>query len=290
MSKIICQIIDSSGNLPRDIIERYNISETSFYFKFKDTDYMQENVDYETNEFFEHMEQNPNDIPKTSAPNIYDWLSLFQKRYASGARKFIVTTISEKLSTSFQTAMSAKEMFEEDHADVQVEVINSNTCACGQAAFEIWLAKIIDSGEDFAVIVKKAREMIPHINTLFAVDSLKYMQAGGRIGAAAAFLGMIINVKPVCEFVDGEVHVIKPVLGRKKSLRAMVDVAISRISNINRAIIVLQNAKSQKDADYMYQYLKEKTKDRLQVFSSNLGITVGAHSGPGSIGIGFVEY
>src|SRR5699024_6543658 len=97
MSKIICQIIDSSGNLPRDIIERYNISETSFYFKFKDTDYMQENVDYETNEFFEHMEQNPNDIPKTSAPNIYDWLSLFQKRYASGARKFIVTTISEKL-------------------------------------------------------------------------------------------------------------------------------------------------------------------------------------------------
>lgn len=290
MSRMIGQIIDSSGNLPRDIIEEYNISEAPFYFKFEDMDYVKENVDYETDEFFQHMQKNPNDIPKTSAPNVHDWLSLFKDRYAEGAREFIVTTISSKLSASFQTANSAKEMFEKLYDDVFVEVVNSNACACGQAALEIWIAKTIDGGESFETIVQKVREMIPRVNTLFAVDSLKYMKAGGRIGAAAALLGVLINIKPVCEFVDGEVEVIKAVRGRKRSLRTLVDVAISRITNINRTIIVLQNAKSQKDADYMYQYLKEKTKKNIRVFSSSLGITVGAHSGPGSIGIGFVEY
>lgn len=290
MKQTICQVIDSSGNVPLDIIEKYTIDEVSFYFKFNNTDYMKENIDYTTNEFFEYMEENPDDIPKTSAPNIYDWLSLFKERYAQGVRKYIVTTVASKLSGSFQAANSAKEMFKESYDDVYMEVVNSNTCACGQAALEIWIAKMIDMGKDFESIVKRTHEMIPYVNTLFTVNSLKYMQAGGRIGAAAAFLGKVINIKPVCEFIDGEVHVIKPIIGRKKSIRAMVDVVISRITNINRSIIVLQHAKAQKDADYMYQYLKEKTKDNIQIFTSNLGVTVGAHSGPGSIGIGFIEY
>jgi len=290
MNEKIGQIVDSSGNIPRDIIKKHNISETPFYVKFEETDYIKENVGYEASEFFKHMEQNPNDIPKTSAPNTHDWLSSFKEQYAKGVRKYIVTTASSKISASFQTATSAKEMFEESYDDVYVEVINSNTCACGQAALEIWIAKMIESGKDWRSMLEKINKMIPQVNTLFAVNSLKYMQAGGRIGGAAAFLGKVIHIKPVCEFRDGEVHVIKPMIGRKKSLRAMIDVMVSRITNIDRTIIVLQNAQSKKDADYMYQYLKEKTKDYIQVFSGNLGITVGAHSGPGSIGIGFVEY
>ncbi|NLJ80028.1 MAG: DegV family protein [Firmicutes bacterium] len=290
MKGIISQIIDSSGNLPRDLIKRYKISEAPFYFKFKSTDYVQENVDYETEQFFDHMEKNPNDIPKTAAPNVYDWLSLFKERYAQGARRFIVTTISSKLSASFQTAITAKEMFKKEHGDVSVEIINSNTCACGQAALEIWIARMIERGEKYEGIVEKAREMIPRVNTLFAVESLKYMQAGGRIGGAAALLGVLINIKPVCEFVQGEVRVIKPVIGRKRSLKTLIDEAVSRITDIQKSIIVLQNAKSEKDAEFMCQYLKEKTKEKIRVFSNSLGITVGAHSGPGSIGIGFVEY
>ncbi len=290
MRRPIGQIIDSSGNLPRDLIEKFKISEASFYFKFDGMDYVKENVDYTTDEFFEHMEKNPNDIPKTSAPNIHDWLTLFKKRYEEGVREFIVTTISSKLSASYQTATSAKEMFEKLYDDVFVEVINSNACACGQAALEIWIAKTIAAGESFETLVQKVRDMVPRVNTLFAVDSLKYMKAGGRIGAAAALLGVLINIKPVCEFVEGEVEVIKTVRGRKRSLRSLIDVAVSRITDINRAVVVLQNAKSPKDADYMYQYLREKTQEKIQVFKSGLGITVGAHSGPGSIGIGFVEY
>jgi fatty acid-binding protein DegV len=91
MRKTICQIVDSSGNLPRNFIEHYNISEIPFYFKFDKPNYFRENVDYKITEFYNHMEQYPNEIPKTSAPNIYDWLTVFEEQYARGTKKYIVT-------------------------------------------------------------------------------------------------------------------------------------------------------------------------------------------------------
>lgn len=290
MNKTICQIVDSSGSLPRDFIKQHNISEVPFYFKFDNTNYYRENVDYEITEFYKHMEEYPDEVPKTSAPNIHDWLTVFEEQHARGAKKYIVTTISSKLSSSFQTAISAKEIFEERNNDVHIEVISSNTCACGQAALEIGIAKMFDSDRDFEDIVETIHKMVTNISTLFVVNSLTYMKAGGRIGGATAFLGKLINIKPVCEFMDGVVHPIKAIRGRKKSLKTMIDVAVSRIIDINKMIIIIQNAECQEDADYMCNYLREKTSYCGQIFKSNLGIIVGAHSGPGAIGIGFVEH
>lgn len=289
MKKTICQIVDSSGNLPRDFIKQYNISEVPFYFKFDDQDYDSKNSDSGINDFYKHMEKYPQDIPKTAAPNINDWLTVFEEQYARGAKKFIVTTISAKLSASFQTAMAAKRMFEEKNNDVHMEVISSNTCACGQAALEIGIAKMIEHNRDFGDIVKTIHKLVTNISTLFAVDSLKYMKAGGRIGGATAFLGRLINIKPICEFVDGAVLPIKAVRGRKNSLKTMIDVAVSRIMDINKLLIIIQNAEYPEDADFIINYLKEKTNYIGQIFKSDLGIIVGAHSGPGAIGIGFVE-
>ena len=290
MNKTICQIVDSSGSLPLNLIKKYNISEVPFYFKFKNTNYYREKVDYETAEFYKYMEEHPNDVPKTSSPNIYDWLTIFDEQYAKGAKKYIVTTISSKLSSSYQMAIAAKKIFEEKNSDVTIEVISSNTCACGQAALEICIAKMIDSGIEFEDIIKKIHKIVKDINSLFVVNSLTYMKAGGRIGGATAFLGKLINIKPLCEFIDGEVHPIKAIIGRKKSLKSMIDVAISRIIDINKMIVIVQNAECKEDADYICNYLREKINNSIQIYNSSLGITVGAHSGPGAIGIGFVEY
>lgn len=290
MNKTICQIVDSSGSLPLDLIKQYNISEVPFYFKFKDTNYYRENVDYKIAEFYKYMEEHPDDVPKTSSPNIYDWLTIFDEQYVKGARKYIVTTISSKLSSSYQTAISAKKIFKERYSDVNIEVICSNTCACGQAALEICIAKMIDSNREFEDILKKIHDIVKNTSSLFVVNSLTYMKAGGRIGGATAFLGKLINIKPLCEFIDGEVHPIKAIIGRKKSLKTMIDVAISRIVDISKIIIIVQNAECKEDAEYICDYLREKTNESSQIYNSSLGITVGAHSGPGAIGIGFVEY
>lgn len=289
MSEKICQIIDSSGNLPRDLLERFEIKEVPFYFRFNNPHDYRENVDYHITEFYDHMEKYPDEIPKTSAPNINDWLTVFEERYNRGFRKYIVTTISSKLSGSYQAAVSAKNLFTEKHGDVEMKVVSSNTCACGQAALEIGIAQLIESGEEYQKIAEAIEKMVRKVNTLFVVDSLKYMKAGGRIGGATAFVGKLIHIKPVCEFEEGAVKPVKAAIGRKNSLKTMVDVAVSRMPNIKKLIVIVQNAKYRQDKEYIVKYLREKTQYTGPLYESHLGIIVGAHSGPGAMGIGFVE-
>jgi len=289
MNKSICQIVDSSGSLPRDLLKRHGISEVPFYFKFDGTDYARENVDWGVDEFYRHMEEHPDLVPSTACPNVYDWLSVFERALAHGAAHLIVTTISAKLSGSFQTALSAKKIFDEEHGDVRLEVIDSNTCACGQAALEIGVAKMIEEGMEFEELIDRVHKLIAKTTTLFAVHSLKYMKAGGRIGGAAAFLGGLIHIKPVCEFVEGVVHPVKAVRGRKASLAAMADIAISRAGDFGKMIIVIQNARFPEDAAFLIDCLRRKSGFEGLIYKSDLGITVGAHSGPGAIGIGIVE-
>lgn len=288
MDKFICQIVDSSGGLPRSYIKQHGISEVPFYFKFNNPDYYRENVDCGSAEFYKHLEDYPNEIPKTSAPNIYDWLTVFEKKYTEGAKKYIVTTISSKLSSSFQTANLAKDIFMGKNNDVQVEVVDSNTCACGQAALEIAIAKMIEQNILYQDVIKAIDKIVANINTLFVVNSLKYMESGGRIGGATAFVGKLAQIKPICEFIDGVVHPTKAVIGRRSSLKKMVDIAISRIVDIDKLIITIQNAEFQADTDYAISYLRKTANFTGPIYKSELGIIVGAHSGPGTIGIGFV--
>lgn len=289
MSKEICFIADSSGGLPREVVEQHQMKEVPFYFKFQNTDYYCENVDYSAREFYEHMEKNPEDVPQTAAPNVNDWLAALEERYIRGAKDFIVTTISSKLSSSFQTASLAKNVFIKQHEDVQVEVIDSNTCACGQASLEIAIAKMIESGKDFREIVSRVNQAVGSITTLFVVNNLKYMEAGGRIGGATAFLGKLAQIKPVCEFINGAVRPVKAVIGRKNSLKTMMDIAISRISDWSQLIVTVQNAEFSEDADYAIDYLRKAASFSGQIYRSDLGVVVGAHSGPGAAGIGLVE-
>ena len=289
IKKDVCLIADSSGGLPQKVVEQHQIIEVPFYFKFQNTEYYCENVDYSNGDFYKHMEKNPEDVPQTAAPNVNDWLAALEKQYAEGIKKLIVTTISSKLSSSYQMASMAKEVFLEGHKDAQVAVIDSNTCACGQASFEIAIAKMIESGKDFQEIVSRVSQAVNNITTLFVVNNLKYMEAGGRIGGATAFLGKLAQIKPVCEFVEGAVLPVKAVIGRKSSLKAMMDIAASRISDWSQLIVTVQNAEYMEDAEYAVEYLKKMTSYSGQIFRSDLGVVVGAHSGPGAAGIGLVR-
>jgi DegV family protein with EDD domain len=289
MLKNACLVVDSSSSLPHSAIERYGICEIPFYYKFGSGDYLRENVDGSTDDFYRHMENDPSDLPHTAAPNIYDWLNVIEERYAQGMRRFILMTISSALSSSYQTASSAKQMMEERHTDVKVEAVNANTCACGLAAFELAVAKLVDAGRPYEEIVSAITAMKDKVVSLFSVRDLTYMRAGGRIGGATAFIGQLVCIKPVCAFVGGVVKPVRAVPGRKKALKFMVDHAISKMEDPMSQVISVQNAMFPEDAQYILDYFRSRTGYSGEIFSSDLGIVVGSHSGPGAIGIGFVR-
>lgn len=98
----IGHLVDSAGNLPREILKRYHIFEVPFYYTFDGKTFLQENVDQENADFFKHMQQHPEQVPHTSAPNVQDWLQAFEKAYLQGFRKIIATTISSVCRPAFK--------------------------------------------------------------------------------------------------------------------------------------------------------------------------------------------
>lgn len=289
MSGKIAQLVDSAGSIPRDLFDKYNIKEVPLSFSFDNEHYFRENLDYSNTAFYTHMKEYPQQIPRTSAPNVYDWLNGYKDMYDKGFNKLIVTTIASKLSASNYNALLARDMFLDSVEDVSVEVIDSETCACGQAALEIKIAQMIQSGQlTWMELVNRIKILTPSTVSLFAVQELTYMMAGGRIGGAAKWLGGLIKIKPVCEFRSGVVHPIKAVRARKKALTYLIDTCASSLKNIHNYVIVTQHALCEGDELFMVEGLKQRLGKEVRIYRSTVGTAVGAHSGPGAIGVGYV--
>lgn len=285
----VAQIVDSAGSIPRDLMEKHCIGEVAFHILFGEQQY-RENISITSQEFYERMRSRPDQIPKTAVPGMAEWNRAFKEKYEQGYRDYIVTTIAEPLSGSVQSAAAAAREFMQAHPGVKIHILSSNTCGCGQAVLEIKIAELIQQGELAAeALVKQIKQYLPRTISLFSVNELTYMHAGGRIGGAAAFLGKLINIKPVCEFVDGIVHPIKPVRCRSKALLTMVDEAVKRVQHTENLIICVQHALCQQDADFLVSQLRDRLDYNGPIYMSPVGAVVGAHSGPGAIGIGILQ-
>ncbi len=285
----IAQLVDSAGSIPRDLFNKYTIKEVPLYFTFDNEHYFRENVDYSNMDFYLHMREYPQQIPKTSAPNVYDWLNGYKEMYDKGFNRLIVTTIAGKLSASNRNAVLARDMFLDSVKDAWVEIFDSETCACGQAALEIEIAHMIQSSQlTWKDIIARIKTLIPKSVSLFTVRELTYMNAGGRIGGAATWLGNLIKIMPVCEFKNGVVHPVKAVRGRKKALQHLIDTCANKIKEVNNTVIVTQHAICEDDELFMIEGLKQKLGKEISLYRSTVGISVGAHSGPGAIGIGII--
>lgn len=289
MNEKIAQIVDSAGNIPREILKKYQIREVPFYYTFDGDSYFRENTKHDGVAFYQHMHEHSDQVPRTAAPNVNDWTQAFEEAYKTGCHKIIVTTISQALSSSFNNANLARKMYLSAVKDLEIEILTSNSCACGQAALEIKIAQMIhDVRLNWGDIRARTKAMLPYLTTLFTVQNLIYMKAGGRIGGATAFMGQIMNIKPICEFIDGVVRPVKSVRGRKKSLITMVDHIFSRIKQVSNPVICMQNALCEEEESFMLDYLCSGLGYHGPIYRGMLGVVVGAHSGPGSIGLGYV--
>jgi DegV family protein with EDD domain len=221
-------------------------------------------------------------VPSTAAPSAGDFQEKFAKLVADGATGIVSVHLSSKLSATYQSAVvAAKEI-----TDVPVVVVDSLAVTAGLGLMAVRGAELAASGASADAIASEMEGLRSHVQLYGVIDTLEYLRLGGRIGGAQALLGTMLKVKPVISLKDGVVEPVDRVRTRAKALDHVVGIVRSQADNIDRIVVVQGDAP---DTDQFVEKLAEiEQLGPLDVWT--FGPIVGAHAGPGIIGVCFTTH
>lgn len=265
-------ITDSTSYIDKDYALEKDISIIPLSYTFEGETY-KEGFTGEFDDFFKRLSKSK-DFPVTSQPATGDFL----KEYEEALKKYdeiIVLTISSKLSGTYNNALLARSMSEED----RIFVVDSKQAASNLKALVEAAIDMIESGksreEIIAHIVEKERRMAIY----FTVGTLEYLKRGGRLGAISSIIGSVLNIKPVIALRDGELGLLEKTRGKNKAVKKIIEMIPSDVKRIGVCHILNYD-----EAVSLKEKLIEKFPEAL-ITIDELGPIVGAHLGSKTIGV-----
>jgi DegV family protein with EDD domain len=244
---------------------------------------LRDGVDVEPSRFYELLGA-VSQLPTTSQPSAGDFAEVYS-RLSGEADAIVSIHLSELLSGTFKSALAARELV--NH--VPIEVIDSRSASLGLGFVVLAAARAAGLGQDLSGVVAAARQLIPKINVIFVVDTLRYLHMGGRIGGASAMLGTALHIKPLLHLCDGEVNPLERVRSKCKATERMLEIMAQRLEE-DRSDGVLHAAVAHADRAEEALELKEQVLSRFQpaeFYVTELTPAIGTHVGPGTLGLGW---
>ena len=197
---------------------------------------------------------------------------------------------SSALSGTYNSSRIAAEELMEDYPDRKIIVVDSLGASLGQGLLVYLAQEKKEQGEDLETVAKWAEENRLHMVRLFTVNDLNHLYRGGRISRTTAVVGSMLNIKPVLHVDnDGKLTAIGKVRGRKKSLQELVKLMDEKIGSYHDTChtIFISHGDCEEDANYVAEKVKEKYQINT-IITNQVGATIGAHSGPGTMALFFV--
>lgn len=227
------------------------------------------------------------EVAKTSAVNPSRWSQAMEKALAAG-KDVLVLAFSSGLSTTYQSAVIAAEELKDAYPDRKIQVIDTLCASMGEGLLVWYACKKRDEGLSLDAVAQWVLDNRLHLCHWFTVDDLMYLKRGGRISAATALVGTMLQIKPLLH-VDDEGHLINmtKTRGRKAAIDAMVKKAQELGAGYDNSTMFISHGDCLSDAEYLSRQLKEKcgVKD---VVISYVGAVIGSHSGPGTLALFFL--
>jgi len=237
-------------------IKSENISKTKFYEELNSADY----------------------IPKTSQPAVKDFTDIFEKEI-NNYEHIISLHLPEKVSGTVNSAKIAAK----NYSDEKITVIDSNTSTYGLGFLIKDLDEKFDEFKNIKEIEKYIRNFYRNTDILCTVGNLKYLKMGGRIGKVQAFLGGILNLRPLISLQEGELVPIKKVRGQKGFNREVLNYISNKNSILKRIAIV--HTGNIKIASEVKEYLINSGITAKEIIIDYIDIVIGMHLGPDSVAI-----
>ncbi|MDF2922645.1 MAG: degV family protein [Paenibacillaceae bacterium] len=277
-------ITDSASDLPKEIVKQYGIEVLPLLVYLGE----QEFRDGETmnpKEMFDGMREGK--VYKTAQVPLQVFRESFN-RYAEQGDTCIYVAFSSGLSGTYQSAVLARNEVLEERPDFRLEVIDTKCASTGFGMVVVKAAQLAREGGSVEEIVQAVRFYALHMEHIFTVDNLEYLQRGGRVSKAAAFIGGLLNIKPVLHVDDGLLIPIEKLRGRRKVLDRMVAIMEERGDNPKSQVIGISHGDDLETAHALRGMIEERFGCQ-EFIISQIGGAVGAHSGPGTIALFFLN-
>jgi DegV family protein with EDD domain len=216
----------------------------------------------------------------TSRPTPGDFVAAYRRALAAGADRLVSIHLSSELSGTWDAARLAASQVGE-HI---VTVVDSRSAAMGAGFAVLAAARSAAAGADAAAVARAAQETADATRTFFVVDTLEYLRRGGRIGAAAAVLGSALAVKPVLHVQDGRVVPLEKVRTSARALNRLVQRAVEAAGQGPVSVAVHHLAAPER-AERLAAELRDRLPQLRELHVTELGAAIGAHVGPGAVGI-----
>ncbi|MBA4347605.1 MAG: fatty acid-binding protein DegV [Clostridiales bacterium] len=276
---------EATSDLPAKFAEQLqvNILPMGFTMEEKEYFYIPGRSDMPIETFFEKMRAG---VPVITAQvNAYTFIEAFEPVLKSG-KDILYIGLSSKLSGTVQSGFSAAEELRAKYPERKIVVIDSCCASLGEGLLVYYAARKQDlSLEELAKWVEDNKLRFVH---WFTVDDLVYLKRGGRISGATAAIATILNIKPVMHVDDeGYLVAVEKVQGRKKSLRALFERMEKTVDTKATDTVFIGHCAAPADAEYVASLVREKYPD-MMVHIDDIGTSIGAHSGPGTIALFFI--
>ncbi|MDK2801478.1 MAG: fatty acid kinase fatty acid binding subunit [Clostridiales bacterium] len=274
-------ITDSTADIPKDLAQQLNITVVPLTVHFGDQSY-KDWYDLTPAEFFDKL-KNSDIIPTTSQVTPAAFEEVFRSEIEQND-SIICITLSSKASGTYQSAVIAKNSIE----NADIEIIDSMSLSYGYGMIVIEAAKMAKEGKPKQEIIEQVKYLLDKLDVYFIVDTLEYLKKGGRINLATAVIGNILNIKPVLGIKDGLVVPIDKIRGSKKVIPKMVKLIKARGYNLSNQVVGLAHGSIPDKLEELKQAIEQEFHPKGFTISE-VGSVIGAHAGPGIIGVFFMR-
>lgn len=225
--------------------------------------------------------------PKTSQPSQLEFQKAFVE-LAKNNQQGIYIAFSSQLSGTYQTAVMVYDQVKEEYPNIDLTIIDTKCASLGVGLCVREAARLANNNASKDEIVRDVQFRSSHMEHLFTVEDLDYLAKGGRLSKASAFLGGLLNIKPLLNVEDGKLVPIEKIRGKKKLLNRIIEVMKQRGTDFESQVIGISHADDLTTANEMKEMFLQEFNPQ-EVIITSVGASIGSHTGPGTIAIFFMN-
>ncbi|WMJ78405.1 MULTISPECIES: DegV family protein [unclassified Sedimentibacter] len=274
-------VIDSTSDVTEDIIKKHNIKMVPLTVNFGEESYM-DKIELSSTEFFKKL-VNAEKLPTTSQVSPGTFVETFSEILLEGDQVLGIF-LAPELSGTYDSARIAKNMIGSDN----IRIIDSKSVCLGAFALILEAIELVEQGRQIDEIVEELEKAKEKIVAVAGLDTLKYLEKGGRLSKGQAVVGSLLNIKPMLEIKDGKLAVIEKVRGKNKTIKWFDEWIEKNEFDLSDKTLLLFYAQNYDQLKILRETLESKYKIK-NIIEQEVGAVIGTHSGPGVLGLGFLN-